>query len=446
MKAGCCFALPGLGVLPKAVLPPILALLGDSTRNCWQQRTTVADAIFISYRRDDSEGEAGRLFDDLTRAFGSDAVFMDVAGIKPGADFRKAIDDNVTSCGVFLAIVGPTWATITNSEGKRRLDDPNDFVALELASALKREVPVIPVLVHEAKMPAVSLLPESLQAFAYRNSVELSHARWNSDVALLIEALKAYVTPRAAAPDGPVHATVPVQLPAPHPPAGNIVPAAETKSKPKLIWAVAGVVLIAGVIAYFVLKAGPDNPNRFEDHAATAPNPGTAARTPAPDPGADRAAPPAADAAPKPANIAPKMANSAPKLNSPAAATIPAAVPAPDPSAQFVGTWKLAGAPAKAADSLGELVVAGSASGLAVHAYGNCQSTVCDWGVQPGVLSGGSLIATFSPPPSGSDISRTAEVTARLVQGQLDVVIHNTFQNPAGPRNSNGHRILRLAQ
>jgi hypothetical protein len=111
-----------------------------------------------------------------------------------------------------------------------------------------------------------------------------------------------------------------------------------------------------------------------------------------------------------------------------------------------VGTWKLAGAPAKAADSLGELVVAGSASGLAVHAYGNCQSTVCDWGVQPGVLSGGSLIATFSPPPSGSDISRTAEVTARLVQGQLDVVIHNTFQNPAGPRNSNGHRILRLAQ
>ena len=168
----------------------------------------MADAIFISYRRDDSEGEAGRLFDDLTRAFGNDAVFMDVVGIKPGVDFRKAIEDNVASCGVLLAIVGPAWASIIGADGKRRLEDPNDFVALEIASALRREVPVIPVLVHDAKMPSGDLLPESLKSFAFRNSVELSHARWNSDVALLEEALKAYVKPardrhaRAGACDG----------------------------------------------------------------------------------------------------------------------------------------------------------------------------------------------------------------------------------------------------
>ena len=69
-------------------------------------------AIFISYRRDDTEGEAGRLFDDLVRSFGEDSVFMDVAGINPGMDFRKAIDDNVANCGVLLAIIGPAWCSI----------------------------------------------------------------------------------------------------------------------------------------------------------------------------------------------------------------------------------------------------------------------------------------------------------------------------------------------
>src|SRR5271163_1026261 len=111
-------------------------------------------AIFISYRRDDSEGEAGRLFDDLVRAYGDDTVFMDVAGIQPGLDFRKAIDANVSSCGVLLAMIGSTWATVTDASGNRRLDNANDFVRLEIATALTRGTPVIPVLVHGAKMPS----------------------------------------------------------------------------------------------------------------------------------------------------------------------------------------------------------------------------------------------------------------------------------------------------
>jgi hypothetical protein len=175
----------------------------------------VAHAIFISYRRDDSEGEAGRLFDDLTRAFGGDAVFMDVSGIDPGIDFRKAIDDNVACCGVLLAMIGPTWATIAGADGQRRLDNTNDYVRLEIASALSRNIPVIPVLVHDARMPHADQLPDNLKDLAYRNSVEITHARWNSDVQLLIQALAQYVHATKATEADTVHAQYRCNYPRP---------------------------------------------------------------------------------------------------------------------------------------------------------------------------------------------------------------------------------------
>ncbi|MGA9246365.1 MAG: toll/interleukin-1 receptor domain-containing protein [Silvibacterium sp.] len=105
----------------------------------------------MSYRRNDSQGEAGHLFDDLVREFGEQSVFMDVAGIQPGRDFRKVIDESVATCGVLLAIIGTDWADAKNDAGNRRLDDPSDFVRLETASALRRDIPVIPVLVHGQK-------------------------------------------------------------------------------------------------------------------------------------------------------------------------------------------------------------------------------------------------------------------------------------------------------
>lgn len=209
----------------------------------------MGNPIFISYRRDDTEGEAGRLFDDLTREFGANSVFMDVAGIRPGVDFVQAIEQNVADCGVLLAIIGPTWTTITGASGQRRLDDPNDFVVLEIASALKREVPVIPVLVHGARMPSQDQLPESLKSFSHRNSVELSHARWPSDVKLLIDALNSYVAPSKATVQEPVHATVPVQLPPPHQPATT--PQASVKKSP-LPW-IAGVGALVLIVAAAVI-------------------------------------------------------------------------------------------------------------------------------------------------------------------------------------------------
>ena len=119
-------------------------------------------AIFISYRREDTEGQAGRLFDDLVKLFGEESVFMDVAAIEPGRDFRKAIDEQVASCGVLLALMGRNWLDARDPGGRRRLDDPLDFVRLETAAALKRDIPVVPVLVQGASMPRADQLPEDL--------------------------------------------------------------------------------------------------------------------------------------------------------------------------------------------------------------------------------------------------------------------------------------------
>jgi hypothetical protein len=147
-------------------------------------------AIFISYRRSDSEGEAGRLSDVLTARFSDQSVFMDVDSIKPGRDFRRAIEESIQGCSVLLAIVGPSWAEAQNDQGGRRLDAPNDYVRLEIAAALRRDIPVIPVLVRGARMPHPEQLPAEIEELAYRNSVELTHARWRSDLQVLIEALE----------------------------------------------------------------------------------------------------------------------------------------------------------------------------------------------------------------------------------------------------------------
>jgi hypothetical protein len=159
-------------------------------------------SIFINYRRTDSEGEAGRLFDDLASHFGDQSVFMDVAAIDPGRDFRKAIDQSIANCSVLLAIIGLEWLDAKDASKGRRLDDRNDFVRIELASALRRDIPVVPVLVRGAKMPCVDQLPEDLKELAYRNAVELTHPRWKSDVEVLVRALRPFMDPfRAEAAD-----------------------------------------------------------------------------------------------------------------------------------------------------------------------------------------------------------------------------------------------------
>jgi hypothetical protein len=118
---------------------------------------------------------------------------MDVAGIEPGQDFRKAIDQSMASSKVLLAVIGPHWLDSKDGSGRRRLDDPGDFVRIELASALRSTIPVVPVLVRGSRMPRADELPDDLKELAYRNAVELTHARWKSDIPLLIRALRPYM-------------------------------------------------------------------------------------------------------------------------------------------------------------------------------------------------------------------------------------------------------------
>jgi hypothetical protein len=146
--------------------------------------------IFISYRREDTEGFARGLFQSLEGAFGSDHVFMDVEAIGLGVDFVEAIDKSLAGCGALLVLIGKDWVNCTDSAGRRRLDDPQDFVRMEVAKALEQNVRVIPVLVKGARMPAPEDLPESLRSVTRRQALELRHERWSQDVAHLASALE----------------------------------------------------------------------------------------------------------------------------------------------------------------------------------------------------------------------------------------------------------------
>ena len=332
-------------------------------------------AIFISYRRDDTEGEAGRLFDDLVAAFHEDSVFMDVSGINPGVDFRQAIDENVASCGVLLAIIGPAWCSIKNDAGGRRIDDPNDFVRLEIASALSRKIAVIPVLVHEAKMPRPEDLPDNLKELAFRNSVEITHARWNSDVKLLTQALGRYVAPEAVSDTKPVHATVAVQLPPPTTPA-ETTPSSRPSALPLVLGVVAAVVLVLGILGYFLIRP----------HPPVASNP------------------------------------------------IPA--PAHAGAEALAGTW-VNPKPLRG-NGLARLEIApGGTDTLPIHAYGSCEANQCDWGTQTATFDGEQAKATWQVArESDSAPARTALITIKPVVGGMRVTVDNTFSDNRSPNHA----------
>lgn len=146
--------------------------------------------IFINYRRVDSEGYVGRLYDHLVQHFDPQDIFIDVNSIEPGADFIQALENAVAACDIFIAMIGPQWLTAADENGERRIDQWNDFVRIEIASALKQNKLVIPVLVGRAKMPAPKDLPEDLQTLARRNAIELSHQRFVYDTGQLINTIK----------------------------------------------------------------------------------------------------------------------------------------------------------------------------------------------------------------------------------------------------------------
>ncbi len=359
----------------------------------------MARAIFISYRRDDTEGEAGRLFDDLTRSVGENSVFMDVTGINPGVDFRKAIDDNVATCGALLAVIGPTWATITDSSGMRRLDDPNDFVRLEIASALARDVAVIPVLVHEAKMPHPDQLPENLKDLAFRNSVEISHTRWASDVDLLTKALMRYLDTSGATASKPAHPGASVQLPASTARDPQRAPA-RGSNIPLILGIVTAAVLALGFVGYKILRPTP----------VVIPTPGPSPVVITPAPTADEGETAKPDAA-KPDTA-----------NPPKSAPIPA-------NSSFVGNWINPSPEGQNGMYWIEIQVEGDH--FSVHAWGNCVPNVCNWGKVPATFHDGQLWAEWNIGQKlpGQKFSRNVQAAMRPFNGQVIVNVTNTYAN-----------------
>ena len=156
------------------------------------------DGLFINYRREDSAPYAGRLYDFLRRAFPDRQVFMDVDAIDPGEDFDSAIRDTIASSSIVIAVIGPNWIGAVDETGGRRIDDPDDYVVLELSLALESGSRVMPVLVGGASMPKTERLPPALRALTRRHAIDISDARFAADADRLKIAVARASDPSAA--------------------------------------------------------------------------------------------------------------------------------------------------------------------------------------------------------------------------------------------------------
>ncbi|HVQ15793.1 MAG TPA: toll/interleukin-1 receptor domain-containing protein [Vicinamibacterales bacterium] len=153
--------------------------------------------IFVSYRRQDTQSATGRLCDKLQTHFGVDQVFHDIESIDAGSDFAATIESKIAASSVVLVMIGQHWTEATGHDGQPRLFDPGDYVRLEIATALHRGIPVIPVLVEDAAMPAAADLPDGISGLSTRQAHEITEQRWQYDTDLLVTQLERYV-PTAA--------------------------------------------------------------------------------------------------------------------------------------------------------------------------------------------------------------------------------------------------------
>jgi WD40 repeat protein len=212
-----------------------------------------SSGIFISYRRADATYPAGWLFDRLAARYDPSRVFKDVDSIHPGDDFAVTIGTALESCTIMLAVIGPRWLTV-KSPGGRRLDDPDDYVRLEIETALTRQIRVIPILVDGARMPTTAELPASLAPLARRQAITLSQDRFSPDTDRLLRAIDAIIT-EATAPD-------PADAPSPHQihPARQRSPAPVKRfhrpgSKTAIAISSAIIILAAGTLAAWHLTS-----------------------------------------------------------------------------------------------------------------------------------------------------------------------------------------------
>jgi hypothetical protein len=207
--------------------------------------------IFINYRRDDSAGYAGRVHDRLETEFGRQNLFMDVDAIPLGSNFAMILRNEVAKCDVLLALIGRGWSVARDDAGARRLDNPADYVRVEIAAALQRDIFVVPVLVDGARMPKAGDLPKDLEDLAFRHGMSLHHDSFHADMGRLIGGIRRSSTPGPTATRGST---------APPPMQERLSENAKAKSPPgrgrQLLSAIAGTAFgMAAVIAVLVAVA-----------------------------------------------------------------------------------------------------------------------------------------------------------------------------------------------
>jgi hypothetical protein len=216
--------------------------------------------VFISYRRQSAPGEARAIFENLTHRLGQNSVFMDVDSISLGRDFRSELQKTLTACDLMLVIIDKDWVADKDDKGQRRLDNPGDYVRMEIETALKRDIVVTPVLVKGAQMPGAEELPAEIRDLVYRNAFEITVNRWGSDLQEMIRRL-GLDAPRPAAS------------------AGGEPEGRKTRQVLQQPIAIAGVVIAAclvAITAWFALPRPAAPPSASVTNPADAPHPSAA--------------------------------------------------------------------------------------------------------------------------------------------------------------------------
>ena len=188
--------------------------------------------IFISYRRQEALAEARGIYERLRAEFGSNSVFIDLEGLDYGEDFVESLDKQLQHCQVLLALIGPQWLAAPDGHGGRRLDDENDFVRIELRTALQRGIRVVPVLLNGALMPRTNDLPVDLQPLLRRQALELEFRKFDADIARLVASLRRILTP-AVPPPATTPTPTPAASPTPAAPPARPAPAPQPEPRPE---------------------------------------------------------------------------------------------------------------------------------------------------------------------------------------------------------------------
>jgi hypothetical protein len=242
-------------------------------------------SIFICYRREDSADVTGRIYDRLADHYGPERVFMDVEAIRLGYDFRSEIDQTIKVCSIGIVVIGDKW--LADVDGKRRIDDENDRVRIEIESALRREIPIIPVLTRGASHPTKAMLPASLEDLAYRHGTSIRHEHFHGDMDSLITQMEKLLarhetTPSKSAepkePTPPMKSTQTTQSQPAIPPVASVSaiaaskePAVWTRKRLITVTAVAAMVILLLLVTITLLLTGP-HPSLTTPHPSDKPS------------------------------------------------------------------------------------------------------------------------------------------------------------------------------